>query len=323
MRGAWCDRLGDVSEIVVRDDLAEPVPSGGQVLVRVHAAALNFTDVLMVQGRYQVRIEPPFVPGSEFAGEVVGAPSGWAAIGTRVTGVVATGGFSEFAVAHLHELRRLPDVLDYEQGAAFHVTYTTAYHALVTIGAGEPGQTVVVTGAAGGVGLATVDIAHRLGLRVIATASTPERLALCRTYGADDTVDYSTEPLKDRLKELVPDGVDVVVDPVGGTVSEPALRALRWGGRFVTVGYAGGEIPRIPLNLVLLKGAIVRGFEMRGLVSHVPEAVRACNETLNRLVGDGMRPHLGARFALADVPAALRQVAERRALGKVVVSLDH
>lgn len=321
MRAAWCEQL-DLSQVVVRDDLPVPVPGDGQVLVRVHAAALNFPDVLMVQGLYQVRIEPPFIPGTEFAGEVVGSPCGWATVGTRVAGVVGTGGFGEYMVAHLDELRPLPADLDYEHGAAFQVTYTTAYHALVTIGAAEAGQTVVVTGAAGGVGLATVDVAHRLRLRVIAAASTPERLALCRDYGADETVDYSTEPLKDRLKELAPDGVDVVIDPVGDAVAEPALRALRWGGRFVTVGYAGGAIPRIPLNLVLLKGAIVRGFEMRGLATHVPEAIQACDETLNRLIAEGMRPHLGARFELDEVPAALRHVANRQALGKVVVRLD-
>jgi NADPH2:quinone reductase len=321
MRAAWCDHLGEVSEIVVRDDIPTPVPADGQVLVRVHAAALNFPDVLMVQGRYQVRTEPPFVPGTEFAGEVVGSPSGWATVGTRVTGVVPTGAFGEYAVAHLHELHPLPDALDYDHGAAFQVTYATAYHALVTTGAAEAGQTVVVTGAAGGVGLATVDTAHRLGLRVIAAASSPERLALCRAYGADEAVDYSAQPLKERLKELTPQGIDVVVDPVGSSVAEQALRAMRWGGRFVTVGYAGGEIPRIPLNLVLLKGVIIRGFEMRGIAAHAPEAISACAATLNRLVGEGMRPHLGARFTLDEVPAALQHVAERRALGKVIVSI--
>jgi len=320
MRAAWCEEH-DLSRVVVRDDLPVPVPGEGQVLVRVFAAALNFPDVLMVQGLYQVKVEPPFIPGTEFAGEVVSSPLGWASTGTRVMGVVGTGGFGEYVLARLDELRPLPDGLDYEHGAAFQVTYTTAYHALVTIGAAEAGQSVAVTGAAGGVGLATVDVAHRLGLRVIAAASSPERLALCREYGADETVDYSHQPLKERLKQIVPDGVDIVIDPVGDAVAEPALRTLRWGGRFVTVGYAGGAIPRIPLNLVLLKGAIVRGFEMRGLAAHAPEAIRRCDEILGRLVEEGLRPHLGARFPLDDVSEALRHVADRKALGKVVVQL--
>ena len=322
MRAAWCDRLGEVADIRVRDDVPVPVSGPGQVLVRVHGAAVNFPDVLMAQGRYQVRTEAPYVPGTEFAGEVVGSPAGWATVGTRVAGVVACGGFAEYAVADLGELRPLPAGLDWEHGAAFPVTYATAYHALVTIGEASAGQSVVVTGAAGGVGLATVDVAHRLGLRVIAAASSPERLELCRRYGADDCIDYSTEPLKERLKELAPGGVDVVIDPVGGAYAEQALRAVRWGGRFVTVGYAGGEIPRIPLNLVLLKGVIVRGFEMRGIAANRPEAIEACDRELARLVAGGLRPHIGARFGLSDVAAALEHVAHRGALGKVVVTLD-
>lgn len=321
MRAAWCDQLGEAFAVRVREDVPEPAPGRGQVLVRVHAAAVNFPDVLMVRGRYQVRVEPPFVPGTEFAGEVVASPTGWATVGTRVAGVVRSGAFAEYAVADLRELRPLPPALDFVRGAAFPVTYSTAYHALVTVGAAAPGQVAVITGAAGGVGLAAVDVARRLGLRVIAAASSPDRLALCRRYGAHETVDYSVEPLKERLKELAPAGVDVAVDPVGGPYAEPTLRAMRWGGRFVTVGYAAGEIPRIPLNLVLLKGVIVRGFEMQGLAANVPGAIEACAETLDRLVAAGLRPHVGARFPLAEAPAALRHVADRRALGKVVVTI--
>jgi NADPH:quinone reductase len=321
MRGAYCERLGDISDVAVRDDAPDPAPGAGQVLVRVHAAAINFPDVLMVRGLYQVRLDPPFVPGSEFAGVVVGSPSGWATVGTSVTGLIPSGALAEFAVADLDALRPLPDRLDHVQAAGFSVTYRTAYHALVTIGEGAPGQTLVVTGAAGGVGLAAVDVAHRLGLRVIAAASSPERLALCRQHGADETVDYSTESLKERVRTLCPEGVHVVIDPVGGSYAEAALRTLRWGGRFVTVGYAAGEIPRIPLNLVLLKGVIVRGMDMRGVAANVPGAVEACDAALARLVAEGLRPHVGARFPLADVRPPLQEVAGRRALGKVVVTI--
>jgi len=321
MRAAWCAGFGDSGAVGVRD-VPRPVPASGQALVRVRAAAVNFPDVLMVAGRYQVRVEPPFVPGTELAGEVVDAPAGPLSPGTRVTATVRSGAFAEFAAVDVGDLRPLPAELDFVTGAAYRVTYTTAYHALITIGAAQPGQVVAVLGAAGGVGLATVDVAHRLGLRVIAAASSAARLALCRAYGADDTIDYSGEPLKERLKELAPHGVDVIVDPVGGEFAEAALRAIAWGGRFVTVGYASGTIPRIPLNLVLLKGAQIRGFEMRGIAAHAPGAIEACDATLNRLVQQGLRPHVSATFALDEVAAALETVANRTVLGKVVVAVN-
>jgi NADPH2:quinone reductase len=204
--------------------------------------------------------------------------------------------------------------------AAFRVAYGTAYHAVVTIGEAQRGQTVVVLGAAGGVGLASVDVAHRLGMRVVAAASSADKLALCREHGADEVVDYTTEPLKERLKELTGGGADVVVDPVGGDVSEAALRATAWGGRFVTVGFASGTIPRIPLNLVLLKGAQIRGFEIRTLPEHAPQAMVEGERVLAELVAQGMRPHVSAVYPLAEAARALADVAERRVLGKVVVT---
>jgi NADPH:quinone reductase len=321
MRAAWCEQLGSVSDIVTLD-VPDPVAAPGQVLVRISAAALNFPDVLTIGGRYQNRVSPPFIPGSEFAGVVVGSPAGWARLGTAVTGVVGSGAFAELIAVDLGDLRPALAGLDPVQSAAFHVTYTTAYHGLVTVGEAQPGQTVVVLGAAGGVGQATVDLAHRLGLRVIAAASSPARLQLCREYGADETVDYSREPLKDRLKALAPGGVDVVIDPVGGPLAEQALRAIGWGGRFVAVGFASGEIPRIPLNLVLLKGAQLRGFEMRGLTRHRPQAISAAEQALSSFVAQGMRPHVGARYHLDDIRAALEQVEGRRALGKVVLEIS-
>jgi len=320
MRAAWCDRLGDSSVVEVRD-VPEPTAGPGQALVRVRAASVNFPDVLMIAGRYQVRVAPPFVPGTELAGEVVSAPDGSVPVGTRVTATVGCGAFAEFAAVDVGDLRPLPDGLDFVAGAAFRVIYSTAYHSLVTVGEARSGQVVAVLGAAGGVGLATVDVAHRLGLRVIAAASSAARLDACRAHGADETVDYSVQPLKDRLKALAPGGVDVVVDPVGGELAEQALRATGWGGRFVTVGYASGTIPRIPLNLVLLKGVQIRGFEMRGLGAHRPEALSACEETLTRLVADGLRPHVDATYGLDDVRAALSHVADRRVIGKVVVDV--
>src|SRR3954453_18159657 len=321
MRAAWCEWLGDISGVAVQE-VPVPAPGPGQVLVRVHAAALNFPDVLMVGGRYQGRVEPPFIPGTEFAGEVVAAPDGWATIGTPVIGTVPHGAFAEFVAAGAPPLRPLPPGLDFAPGAAFGVPYTTAYHALVTIGGLEPGHVVAVLGAAGGVGLASVDVARRLGARVIALASTPERLALAREHGAAETIDYSAEPVKERLKALEPEGVDIIIDPVGGPIAEQALRAIRWGGRFVTVGYASGEIPRIPLNLVLLKGAQIRGFEMTGVAAHAPGAMEAGDATLDRLVADGMRPHVQSSFSLDDVRPALDSVANRKVLGKAVIQVQ-
>jgi NADPH2:quinone reductase len=321
MRAAWCEELGEVSGVAVRE-ISTPVPGPGQALVRVHAAALNYPDVLIVGGRYQVRVEAPFVPGGEFCGEVVVAADGGPPEGSRVTGLVPSGAFAEYVCADAETLQPLFDGLDWVHGAALGVTYRTAYHSLVTIGAAQAGQVVAVLGAAGGVGLAAVDLGGRLGLRIIACASSADKVELCRAHGATDVIDYSREPLKQRLKELAPSGIDVVVDPVGGDLAEDALRALGWGGRFVTVGYASGTIPRIPLNVVLLKGAVVRGFEMRGLAAHLPDAIDACTSTLARLVGEGMRPFIGARYTLDDVRAAFECVAQRRALGKIVLVVD-
>jgi NADPH:quinone reductase len=321
MRAAVCTTFGSVHDVVIAD-VPEPTPRAGDVAVAVRAAAVNFPDVLMVAGAYQVRTEPPFVLGSEFAGEVVAVGEGVTspAVGDRVYGSSLTGAFTETVVVPAKVVRPVPPGLDMVAAAAFRVAYGTAYHAIVTIGEAQPGQTVVVLGAAGGVGLASVDVAQRLGMRVVAAASSADKLALCRAYGADEIVDYTTEPLKERLKELTRGGADVVVDPVGGEVSEAALRATAWGGRFVTVGFASGTIPRIPLNLVLLKGAQIRGFEIRTLPEHAPQAMAEGERVLAELVAQGMRPHVSAVYPLAEAARALADVAERRVLGKVVVT---
>jgi NADPH:quinone reductase len=321
MRAAVCTAFGSVHDVVIAD-VPEPTPRAGEVAVAVHAAAVNFPDVLMVAGAYQVRTEPPFVLGSEFAGEVVAVGEGveFPVVGHRVYGSSLTGAFTETVVVPAKVVRPVPPDLDMVAAAAFRVAYGTAYHAIVTIGEAQPGQTVVVLGAAGGVGLACVDVARRLGMRVVAAASSADKLALCRTYGADEVVDYTSEPLKERLKELADGGADVVVDPVGGDVSEAALRATAWGGRFVTVGYASGVIPRIPLNLVLLKGAQIRGFEIRTLPAHKPQAIAEGERVLADLVAGGMRPHVSRVYPLAEAARALADVAERRVLGKVVIT---
>lgn len=323
MRAAVCREIGSLSDVTVAD-VPDLEPGPGQVRVRVRAASVNFPDVLIVRGLYQLKVTPPFTPGSEFAGEVDAVGDGVVnvAVGDRVSGAVLTGAFAERIVVPATAVHPTPVGLDDVQAAAFRVAYTTAYHSLVTIAAAQPGQTVVVLGAAGGVGLAAVHVAGRIGLRVIAVASSPERVRVCLEEGADAAVDYSREPLKERLKQLSDGGADVVIDPVGGDIAEPALRSLGWGGRYVTVGYASGTIPQIPLNLVLLKGIVVRGFELRTLPEHLPDAIAPAERALADLVGAGMRPLVRAAYPLDQVAAAFEHVADRRAIGKVVIDLS-
>jgi NADPH:quinone reductase len=323
MRAVICRSYGPPEDLVI-DDVGDPIPGPGQLLVRVHAAAVNFPDVLLIAGKYQVRIPVPFTPGSELAGEVVavgeGAPFG---PGERVFGSVLTGAFAETAVLDAGSASAMPDGVDFAEAAAFGVTYRTAYHALRSVAQVAEGDWVVVLGAAGGVGLAAVDLAVAMKARVLAAASSPEKLEVCRQRGAEATVDYEREDLKSRVRGLTDGGARVVIDPVGGPYSEPALRALRRGGIFVTLGYAAGNIPAIPLNLVLLKGITVRGMEIRTFTGDHPyDAARDIQELAQMFADGRIRPYIGARFPLADTAVALRHVAERKALGKVVIDVD-
>lgn len=320
MLAVRCLAHGRPQDVVVAE-LPEPAPGAGEVVLAVHAAAVNFPDTLMITDGYQVSVPAPFTCGSEFAGVVIAVGAGvderW--LGRQAMGGVMVGAFAERVKVPVAALSRVPDGLDLVQAAAFGVTYTTAYHSLVTIGGASLGDWAVVLGAAGGVGTACVDLGVELGLRVIAAASSAERVAVCRERGAVASIDYSREDLKQRIKEITGGGADVVVDPAGGPNAEAALRAMRWGGRFVTVGYASGTIPRIPLNLVLLKGVILRGFELRTIAAHRPEAVTRASETLARCVAEGMRPMVSAIYPLADAAQALVDVAERRVIAKAVI----
>jgi NADPH2:quinone reductase len=322
MRAARCEVHGDPDKIVIRE-MPDPVAGPGEAVVGIDAAAVNYPDVLIAADRYQVSFPTPFTTGSEFAGRVlsVGADVTGVAPGDRVMGSAMGGAFAEQIVVPASSLTTVPDDLDMIHAAAFNVTYRTAYHSLRTIGDMNAGDWVVVLGAAGGVGSACVDVATRLGGKVIAAASTRERADLCRPLGAIETIAYDEEDLKVRIKEITGGGADVVVDPVGGPYAEQSIRALTWGGRYVCVGFAQGEIPKIPLNLVLLKGAILRGFEIRTLAGHAPEAVTRGAEELTRLVARGMKPFVSETFSLNDVPRALTMVAERRATGKIVIDM--
>lgn len=322
MRAVVCHAYGPPEDLVI-EDVADPIPGPGQMLVRVHAAAVNFPDVLLIAGKYQVQPPVPFTPGSELAGEVVAVgenvPFG---PGDRVFGSVLTGAFAELALLDARSASAIPDDVEFAAAAAFGVTYRTAYHALRSVAAVTEGDWVVVLGAAGGVGMAAVDLAVAMDARVIAAASSPAKLEICRRRGAQATVDYDREDLKSRIRELTDGGAQVVIDPVGGSYSEPALRGLRRGGVFVTLGYAAGTIPAIPLNLVLLKGIAIRGMEIRTFMSDHPDDAARDMQELSQLFADGrVRPYIGARFSLADTATALQQVAERRALGKVVIEV--
>jgi NADPH2:quinone reductase len=311
-------------KVVRVEDVPAPPLGAGAVRVRVHAAAVNYPDVLLVANEYQIEVPPPFVPGSEFAGVVVEVAEGVTepAIGDRVFGTELVGAFAEETVVAATALNRTPADVDDRSAAAFGVAHRTAYHVLRSVARVQTGDEVIVLGAAGGVGLAAVQLATILGASVTAVASSSSRLDVAAAYGARHLVDYRSQDLRAALRQLLPHGADVVVDPVGGDLSEPALRALRYGGRFVTVGYASGVIPRIPLNLVLLKGARVLGFQILTFATNEPaEFARNEHELLELLASGRVAPHIGATFSLAEASAALQYVADRRAVGKVVIDV--
>ncbi|MGC5255660.1 NADPH:quinone oxidoreductase family protein [Gordonia sp. DT218] len=320
MRAVRCETHGDPELLMVRD-IPEPVAGPGEVVVGVQAASVNYPDVLIVADKYQVSVPTPFTAGSEFAGTVraVGEDVTGLRIGDAVMGTAFGGAFAEKIAVPASALSPVPEGLDMVQAAAFNVTYRTAYHSLTTFGDVTAGEWVVILGAAGGVGTACIDVATRLGARVIAAVSTPERAQACRDLGAAETIVYRDENLKDRIKEITGGGADVVIDPVGGHYSEQALRAIAWGGRFVVVGFAQGDIPRIPLNLILLKGAILRGFEIRTLAQRLPEVVDRGRSAIATLVAEGMKPHVSEIHGLDEAPKALARVAQRQTTGKVVI----
>jgi NADPH2:quinone reductase len=321
MRAAVCGAHGP-PEVVRIEERATPAPGPGQVLVRVQAAAVNFPDVLLIADQYQISVPPPFVPGSEFAGvidETCGDTAGFV-VGDRVTGAGLFGAFAEQVATPVTGLSRIPDGVDAGIAAAFGVGHRTAYHCLRSVARVGTGDDIVVLGAGGGVGLAAVQLGVALGARVTAVASTPEKLEAARQFGASHLINHTEGELRAALRAALPEGCDAVLDPVGGALSEPGLRSLRRGGRFVTIGYASGEIPRIPLNLVLVKGLHIVGFQFQD----VPPAEFTRNETeLRELLQTGeATPHIGAVYPLADSAMALRHVADGRAVGKVLIDLS-
>jgi NADPH2:quinone reductase len=323
VRAAVCRNYGP-PEVVQVEDAPAPALGEGQVRIRVNAAAVNFPDVLIVADEYQLHVPPPFVPGSELAGAVVEVAegAGGVEVGDRVFGTGMVGAFAEEAVLPAGAVTRVPDGVEDAHAAAFGVAHRTAYHVLRSVARVQPGEELIVLGAGSGVGLAAVQLGAVLGATVTAVASTRDKLDAARACGATRLIDHRAGPLRAALREALPTGGDVVVDPVGGELAEPALRSLRWGGRFVTVGYASGVIPKIPLNLVLLKGVHILGFEFGAFAMHAPDDLLRNEAELIELLATGRAtPHIGATFKLDDVAAALRVVADGRAVGKVVVEL--
>ncbi len=322
MKALICEAFGPIDTLVVKD-VSSPVPGSRQVLIEVRAAAVNFPDALMVQGLYQVKPPLPFTPGAEIAGIVksVGAEAKHFKPGDRVIALTSTGGFAEECLAEVTRVMPLPTNMDFETGAALVLTYATSLHALKDCGHLKAGETLVVLGAAGGVGVSAIEIGKAMGARVIAAASTDDKLELCRKVGADETVNYSTENLKDRINELTAGkGADVVYDPVGGPYTEPALRALAWRGRLLVIGFAAGEIPKIPLNLALLKERSIVGVYWGDSTKHDPAGHLANLQQLNEWFAVGtIRPVVSESFALADAGKAIAKIANREVKGKIVV----
>ncbi len=324
MKAVLCKRFGG-PEVLELGEVDEPVAGKGQVLVEVKACSVNFPDLLMIQDLYQYKPELPFVPGSEVAGVVVEVGDGVDRFspGDRVLGSsLFVGGLAERAALTADTTVAIPDDVGYEDAAGLLYAYGTSHHALKDRAELKPGESLLVLGAAGAVGLAAVEIGKVMGARVIAAASTDEKLELCRRYGADETINYSTEDLKTRVRELTGgEGADVVYDPVGGAYSEQALRSTAWNGRFLVIGFAAGEIPRVPLNLALLRGCSIVGVFWGSFVYREPDRHRANVAEMVEWWRQGrLRPHTSATYPLDRASDALRDLAERRAMGKVVVA---
>ncbi|MDV7352760.1 NADPH:quinone oxidoreductase family protein [Rhodococcus oxybenzonivorans] len=323
MRAARIHELGSAEAIRI-DTVERPPPGPRDVLVAVEAAAVNFPDTLMIAGRYQTKTQLPFVPGHECAGVVT-------AVGSRVTRVapgdrvatLASGAFAEYVVVPESSAVPIPEGVDAAEAAATWVCHLTAYHALRSTAQVQSGDVVLVLGAGGGLGLAAVELATALGATVIAAASNADKLTAARERGARHTVDYAGSDLREGIRAAVgPGAVQVVIDPVGGRWAEPALRELSWGGRYVTLGYASGEIPSIALNLVLLKGAVIKGMEIRTFAQHDPHSAGRDRMEFTELWQAGrIRPRIHARYPLEDTAAAMTAVANRQSVGKVVIEI--
>jgi len=323
MRAIVCNALGEPETLSI-ETLPSPALGPTQVRVLVHAAGVNFADGLMVGGTYQEKPPLPFTPGFEIAGTVaeIGAAVTGLTIGDRVLGLTGVGGYADEAVVEGGAVYKIPDMMGFEAAAGFPIAYGTSHGALEWRADLKQGETLLVLGAAGGVGLTAVEIGHAMGATVIAAASSPEKLAVAKSRGAAHLIDTSAEDLRARVKDLTQGrGVDVVYDPVGGDLFDASLRSIAWEGRIIIIGFAGGKIPQIPANLLLVKNCSAVGFYWGSYRAKNPARVRASFETLLGWVEAGrLRPHISESFALEDAAKAIRVLQSRKATGKVVLT---
>ena len=322
MKAIVCNAWG-LPDTLVIEELPDAVPGPGQIAIEIRAAGVNFPDVLIIQNKYQFNPALPFTPGSELAGIVLAVGEGVTRYqaGDEVIAFSAQGAFAQQIVVPASAVMPMPAGMDFDIAAAITLTYGTSHHAVVDRAQLKAGETMLVLGAAGGVGLAAIEIGKALGARVIAAASSDEKLAVCREHGADVTINYSTEDLRGAIKAATDGkGPDVIYDPVGGIYTEPAFRSIGWRGRYLVVGFANGEIPALPLNLMLLKGASLVGVFWGEFAKREPKANAAAMQQLMGWLADGMiKPRISGRYALAETAQALNDMAARKVMGKVVI----
>ena len=324
MKAVQCVEHGPPENLVVRD-VPLPEPGRGEVRLKVQAAGVNFPDTLIIQNLYQFKPPLPFTPGGEAAGVIDAVGEGVTGFkpGDRALVMTGTGCFAEQVIAKAAQTIPIEGSMPFDIAAGFTMTYGTSHHALKQRARLQPGETVLVLGAAGGVGLTAVELAKVMGATVIAAASSDEKLALCSEYGADETINYTTTDLKDAVKTLTGGkGVDVIYDPVGDKLAEPAFRGVAWNGRYLVVGFAGGTIPSLPLNLPLIKGASIVGVFWGAFTQAEPAAHQAnMRELLDWYAAGKLRPHVSRTFPLDEGPAAIRWMMDRKATGKVVLEV--
>ncbi|HLL23685.1 MAG TPA: NADPH:quinone oxidoreductase family protein [Kofleriaceae bacterium] len=324
MRAVRVHELTGPAAMRVDDDVPTPSLGAGQVLIDVHAAGVNYPDILLTRGMYQFKPSPPFSPGGEAAGVVSAVGEGVTsiAVGDRVAATMLYGAYAQQVVVPELAVTPLPPNVSFEIGAATLLTYATTYHALADRAALQAGETLLVLGAAGGVGIAAVELGALMGARVIAAASTDDKLAFCRAHGAHEGINYAREELKERIKALTcGNGCDVIYDPVGGSLAEPALRGAAWQGRYLVIGFASGDIPKIPLNLVLLKGCQIVGVFWGSFAMREPAKNRAHAAQLFAWIGEGkLAPHVDAVVPLAEAASALHRLERREVMGKLVLA---
>jgi len=324
MKAVLCKEFGGPDKLVV-EDIASPTPDDGEVLLRVHACGVNFGDTLIIQGSYQVKPELPFSPGMECAGEIaaVGAGVDNYKVGDRVLAMTGHGGFAQEVLVNAKLLLPMPDAMSYEHAAAFPVAYGTSHVGLDYRAGLKEGETLLVLGAAGGVGLTAVEIGKAMGATVVAAASSAEKLAVCKQYGADHLIDYAKEDIRDRMKEITGGkGADVIYDPVGGDAFDAAMRSIAWEGRLVVIGFASGRVPEAKANIVLVKNISVVGFYWGSYNMKKPAVVMQSMQTLMTWYNEGkIKPHVSHTLPMEQAGDALQMMIDRKSTGKVVLTM--